>query len=245
MRKPSTKDTAELEEKQRTRELLLVFGSRPDMDVDRALRRASIQYEEFLESCLNAPETEGKKIQLHDLLLSDMRFFARMVHSYMFDGIYSNAGEFRDETDPLKGWVGFGGAGRTVYSPARFEGVAPNQIQRCLVEATQEYVRLTHTNDSTPPLYTALSLYQRIVRCHPFHDGNGRVARFIVTLILYREGMAIDWDGLLRTRKFLRKLNHVHSHREEARLFYMRWLVNYVDRFTYTVNMPRTDTEAN
>lgn len=49
-------------------------------------------------------------------------------------------------------------------------------------------MHISHVADSVPPEVEAAWLHHRFTQIHPFHDGNGRVARALATLIFLRAG---------------------------------------------------------
>ena len=51
-----------------------------------------------------------------------------------------------------------------------------------------ELIRWVHSN-SLPPLWEAAVVHAWLAHVHPFHDGNGRIARLLANLLLIRGGM--------------------------------------------------------
>lgn len=52
--------------------------------------------------------------------------------------------------------------------------------------------RLLVSKDGTPAIYVATTVLALVVNCHPFTDGNGRLARLLFNHVLRQAGMAAD-----------------------------------------------------
>jgi Fic family protein len=74
--------------------------------------------------------------------------------------------------------------GRTVFTPPKAEKVPQ------LVKDLCDWLNSKKEKDLYPVLTAGISHYE-LVRIHPFIDGNGRVARALATLILYKLGFDI------------------------------------------------------
>jgi len=44
------------------------------------------------------------------------------------------------------------------------------------------------------PVRKAAIFYQKFVSTHPFYDGNGRLARLIANIYLFKFGLTINWS---------------------------------------------------
>jgi len=156
-------------------------------------------------------------------------------HRYLFSDIIGNAGEFRKAMDPNAGFVAYGREMTRNPSTAQFTGSAPSSIENDLSEAYQ-LLKL----EEIDPICASMRFYQRFVRIHPFYDGNGRVARILITLYLSHHGFYPLWKKLEETKKneFLRKLNMCHL-REREQMFekYFAYLCEFWRQFV----IPKTD----
>ena len=72
-------------------------------------------------------------------------------------------------------------------SRVRFKTVAPDQVESALTSAIQEYQNTLRDNRISPLI--ALAAFNLDFLCiHPFRDGNGRVSRLLLLLMLYQQG---------------------------------------------------------
>lgn len=105
-------------------------------------------------------------------------------------------GRFRDE----EVWIGFDGC---AIEAADFVPPPPAELPRLLTDLE------TFINTPSPlPLLTRAGLvHAQFETIHPFYDGNGRVGRMLVTLLLTKEG------ALLQPLLYLS--HHFRQHRDE------------------------------
>ncbi len=111
--------------------------------------------------------------RLHTLPLS-LRL-VRELHERLMRGVRGDTatpGEFRRSQN----WIGPPGS---TLSSASFVPPPPEQLAECL--GTWE--RFLH-DDSLPPLVHAALAHSQFEAIHPFLDGNGRVGRLLITLLL-------------------------------------------------------------
>ena len=119
---------------------------------------------EMIDSC--GKITEEHMMDVHRTLLEGVR------------GRGKHPGEFRG------GQVFVGSAGDTVDT-ARF--VPPPSVHvPWLMDNWFEYVNADHGN----PLLRAAMAHYQFETIHPFNDGNGRMGRLIIMLMLHREGVS-------------------------------------------------------
>ena len=72
-------------------------------------------------------------------------------------------------------------------SRVRFKTVTPDQVESALTSAIQEYQNTLRDNRISPLI--ALAAFNLDFLCiHPFRDGNGRVSRLLLLLMLYQLG---------------------------------------------------------
>jgi Fic family protein len=104
--------------------------------------------------------------RLHDVLMSGVR------------GAENHPGEFRDEI------VGIGKPGQAV-DDARFVPTPPASVPYALRSLLQ-YLR---TGSRYATLVDVALVHYQFETIHSFHDGNGRMGRLLITLVLYDRGL--------------------------------------------------------
>ena len=97
--------------------------------------------------------------EMHRVLFADSR------------GSAASPGEFRR----VQNWIG----GRTPDA-ATFVPPPHTEIERCLADLE----RFIHEDTSTPPLVRAALAHVQFETIHPFLDGNGRIGRLLISLML-------------------------------------------------------------
>ncbi len=102
--------------------------------------------------------------ETHDILLRSGR------------GARRNPGEFRRSQN----WLGGTGPADAQYVPP-----PPDQVMPCL-DAMENYI---HEEDDVPLLIKTGLVHAQFETIHPFLDGNGRVGRLLVTLMLCAKGV--------------------------------------------------------
>ena len=103
----------------------------------------------------------------------------REVHEHLLSsgrGSSKTPGEFRRSQN----WLG---GGRP--STAKFVPPPPESVEGCLY-AFETF--LHQTNPPVPLLIKAAMAHVQFETIHPFHDGNGRLGRLLITLLLCSEG---------------------------------------------------------
>jgi Fic family protein len=116
--------------------------------------------------------------RLADLPLS-LRL-VREIHGELMRGVRgeeSTPGEFRRSQN----WIGPSGS---TLRDARFVPPPPHELLRVL----GEWETFLHAR-SEPVLVTASLAHAQFETIHPFLDGNGRVGRLLITLLLYERGV--------------------------------------------------------
>ena len=103
-------------------------------------------------------------LQVHKLLLQDLR------------GAQLHSGELR--TDIV--WIG---PKNSDLNDATFIPPPPELIETCL----NDLLNFTQAEDSIPPLVKAGLVHAQFETIHPFYDGNGRIGRLLITLMLHEK----------------------------------------------------------
>lgn len=105
----------------------------------------------------------------------------RHAHRILMTGVrgeHADPGNFRD----TQNWIGSAGGG---IEDASYVPPPPEHLAQCLDEF-ESYLRQANT---FPPLVEIACLHYQFEAIHPFRDGNGRVGRLLVTLLLVQWGL--------------------------------------------------------
>ena len=112
--------------------------------------------------------------RLNELPLS-LRFI-RELHSILMEGVrgeHATPGEFRQSQN----WIGPAGA---TLNEATFVPPPVPEMSECL----NQLENFLHSDTELPPLVQAAMVHYQFETIHPFLDGNGRIGRLLVTLLL-------------------------------------------------------------
>jgi Fic family protein len=104
----------------------------------------------------------------------------RELHEKLMSGVRGDSatpGEFRRSQN----WIGPAGC---TLATATFVPPPPDRLMNCL----GAWERFLH-DDSLPPLVHAALAHSQFEAIHPFLDGNGRVGRLLITLLLIAKGV--------------------------------------------------------
>jgi Fic family protein len=118
----------------------------------------------------------------------------RDMHSRLLSrgrGSAKNPGEFRS----TQNWLGSADAADSVFVPP-----PPNLVRDCMGDLE---TWLHDKPDRTPTLIKAAMAHVQFETIHPFLDGNGRIGRLLITLLLCAEGVL--GDPLLYLSLYLKK----------------------------------------
>lgn len=144
----------------------------------------------------------------------------REVHARMFAGVReerTTPGEFRRSQN----WIGPAGA---LLNEATYIPPPPDELPAAL-DAFEKY---QHLDDGNPPLVRLAFIHQHFEAIHPFLDGNGRVGRLLMVLLLRAwgllpgEALTLSAYFLRHQREYYRRLlavNVVGAWREWLRFF--------------------------
>lgn len=108
--------------------------------------------------------------------------FIRELHAILMEGVrgeQATPGEFRRSQN----WIGPPGC---ALNQATYVPPPVDDMHRAL-DAFEKYL---HADDGNPPLVRLALLHQHFEAIHPFLDGNGRIGRLLITLLL------VHWDLL-------------------------------------------------
>lgn len=105
----------------------------------------------------------------------------REMHRLLLEGVRGQErtpGEFRSDQN----WIGSDGGKRR---DAIFVPPPPDQLEQCL----DSFERYLHEPSTIPPLIRLALIHYQFEAIHPFNDGNGRIGRLLITLLLCMEGI--------------------------------------------------------
>jgi len=134
-------------------------------------------------------------LEAHRILLTDVR------------GGYATPGELRRSQN----WIGVPGA---VIDTAAYIPPPPERLWDCL-DALEKYFHAEHSN---PSLLEIALIHYQFEAIHPFIDGNGRVGRLLVTLLMVEwellPGPLLDLSAYIEPRRdrYYRTLLRVSTH---------------------------------
>lgn len=104
----------------------------------------------------------------------------REIHQILMEGVrgeYTTPGEFRKSQN----WIGPPGC---TLKDAAYVPPAPDSMN----EALDKFEKFLHTSFRLPPLIEAALIHYQFEAIHPFLDGNGRIGRLLITLLLCQRG---------------------------------------------------------
>ena len=106
--------------------------------------------------------------------------FVRELHERLMRGVHGDItapGEFRR----VQNWIS---GPSSILADANYVPPPPSELMDCL----SAWERFLH-DESLPPLIHAALVHARFEAIHPFLDGNGRVGRLLITLLLAQRGV--------------------------------------------------------
>lgn len=119
------------------------------------------------------------------------------AHAILLDGTrgaYATPGEFRRSPN----WIGSPGS---VIDTAMYVPPPPERLWECL-DAFEKYL---HAERTLPPLLDLAAIHYQFEAIHPFLDGNGRVGRLLVVLLLLEWGLlpgpVLDLSAYIEPRR--------------------------------------------
>ena len=112
--------------------------------------------------------------RLNELPLS-LRFI-RELHGILMEGVrgeHATPGEFRQSQN----WIGSAGA---TLDNSTFVPPPMSEMEECL----NQLEKFLHAETKLPPLVEVALVHYQFETIHPFWDGNGRIGRLLITLLL-------------------------------------------------------------
>ena len=142
--------------------------------------------------------------EIHEVLLSKGR------------GSTKSPGEFRTSQN----WIGGTRPGNARYVPP-----PPDQVMACMGEL-EKYLHMEHT----PVLIRAALAHVQFETVHPFLDGNGRLGRLLITLLLCAHG-ALSQPMLYLSLYFKTHRDEYYDHLQKVRLkgTWEDWLMFFLE----------------
>lgn len=130
----------------------------------------------------DAREVYNYLAALDHLIAPDRRYpvslpLLKQAHALLFDSVrgadLATPGEFRRSQN----WIGAPGS---LLADAAYVPPPPEQLWSCL-DALEKYLHVRH---ELPPLLILAAVHYQFEAIHPFLDGNGRIGRLLVILLL-------------------------------------------------------------
>lgn len=138
------------------------------------------------------------------------RKFVQNLHYQLFSGVRDHAGRIR-ERDYGEEYVTFG-PNRSVSSHE-----VPERLEQHFVDAAKLLDQLDgHAQDIQfieEVIKVAAYVHADLIRIHPFRDGNGRVARLVMNLVLRRYGFPLHTIKVPK-QEYFDALNHFYKSKE-------------------------------
>ena len=114
------------------------------------------------------------------------------IHGLVMKGVIASAGEYRNYDLKVMG------AG---FTPPPFYNISENM---------KEFVELLNKNpDELLPIELAAHVHYDFVWIHPFEDGNGRMSRLLLNLVLVRNGYPFAVIQSVDKKKYLKTLRQM------------------------------------
>lgn len=215
-------DNAELET---TNDLLSDFGATPDLTAEEVYKTSWSRYNILQQTSIRRifEDENINKYNRRDIYA----LLPKIIHSFIYDGLFTFAGNYRLSTDPRLGRIYFGPLHGQNRAP-KFEGDSPEKINEGVIEAVSHFK--WHAED---PLLQSMRFYQKFVNVHPFYDANGRIGRMIASIYLANHNQILSWKDFDSKRKFINKLNRCHLLPNDQNFTY---LINHIRPHSYPLD---------
>jgi Fic family protein len=179
--------SSQIEGTQATLVNLLEFEAETDTDMDADVEEVC----NYLEALNFARDQLGR----NDGLPISMRLLNE-THARLMQGV-RGANKRPGEIRTSQNWVGGTRAGNALYVPP------PPHLLRDLLSDLEHYI---HDDDQLPPLVRIGLVHVQFESLHPYLDGNGRIGRLLIALLLE------DWN--LLTQPVLYLSLYLKQHRQ-------------------------------
>jgi Fic family protein len=179
--------SSQIEGTQATLVNLLEFEAETDTDMDADVEEVC----NYLEALNFARDQLGR----NDGLPISMRLLNE-THARLMQGV-RGANKRPGEIRTSQNWVGGKRAGNALYVPP------PPHLLRDLLSDLEHYI---HDDDQLPPLVRIGLVHVQFESLHPYLDGNGRIGRLLIALLLE------DWN--LLTQPVLYLSLYLKQHRQ-------------------------------
>jgi Fic family protein len=144
---------------------LFIFEAEPQERPEKSDVREVHNYVVALEYGLERLDTLPVSLRL-----------VREIHERLMEGVrggYATPGEFRT----TQNWIGRPGC---VLNEATYVPPPPEELGKCL----GDWEAYLHSEDETPELIRLALMHYQFEAVHPFVDGNGRVGRLLIVLLM-------------------------------------------------------------
>lgn len=134
----------------------------------------------------------------------------REAHRILLTGVrggYATPGEFRTSQN----WIG---AVEATIDTAAYVPPPPERLWECL----DRFEKFLHTEPGLPPLLRIAAIHYQFEAIHPFIDGNGRVGRLLIMMLMLEWGLLpaplLDLSAYIEPRRdrYYQALMHVSTH---------------------------------
>ena len=165
----------------------------------------------------DAREVQNYVLALEHGLASDLPISGRLLrdmHRVLMQGVRGrnrSPGEFRT----LQNWIGPPGASRR---DATYVPPPPGDI---MLQALSDLERFIHADSELPALVEIALIHYQFEAIHPFLDGNGRIGRLLISLLL------------LRRRLLSHPLLYLSAYFERYRSAYYEYLLTVSQKGTW------------
>lgn len=177
----------------------------------REVHNYTVAMDHLLEPERKLPLSLRLLREAHEILLRDVR------------GRHVTPGEFRT----TQNWIGASGA---TLSTARYVPPPPERLW----ETLDAFERFLHSDRQLPPLLSIAASHYQFEAIHPFVDGNGRIGRLLIVLLLVENGLLsaplIDFSAYVEPRRdaYYEALLRVSTHGD-----WTRWFAFFLDAVAY------------
>lgn len=119
----------------------------------------------------------------------------------------------------------------------RYEGPSANKINLYL----EDLLNWLEKKDEIHPIIKAAIFHYEFVSIHPFSDGNGRVTRLLVKLLLlhlgysFKESLSLDHFYLENRLKYYEELNQALNYQDQRKADLTSWLNFFITGFLSSV----------